>query len=47
MHHGLNVDTTRTHHTLPQALLAAVAQYVPAANLLLEQETLTHVDMLV
>jgi hypothetical protein len=47
MHHGLNVDTTRIHHTLPQALLAVVAQCVPAANLLLEQEMLTHVDTLV
>jgi hypothetical protein len=47
MHHGLNVDTTRTHHTLPQALLAVVAQYVLAATLLLEQETLTHAATLV
>jgi hypothetical protein len=47
MHRGHRKKITRTHHTLPQALLAVVAQYVPAANLLLEQEMLTHAATLV
>jgi hypothetical protein len=45
MHHGLNVDTTRIHHTLPPALVAAVAQYVLEGNLWSEPAMLIRVGM--
>jgi hypothetical protein len=45
MPRGLNVEITRIHHMLPQALLVVVAQYVLVENLLSELAMLTPADM--